>query len=94
MKLARSKSKIVGLQTGEFSVSLIGGSVILRTKFALLTEGGETAGFFEKSGGWSEKTSEALRLLAESLETDAMPHVFEEAQEEELEPIVAEPDQI
>lgn len=95
MKLSRSKCRIVGVQTGEASFIALGGAPHLRVKFALLTEGGETAGFFEKGSTWSEKTQDLLRQLTESMESDALPYIFDEPVEEmELGEPVDEPPQI
>lgn len=84
MKLSRSKCLIVGAQAGEISAKLLGGQIILQAKFAIVTESGEAAGYFEKAGSWSERTQELLKQLSESLETDALPHIFEEPIEDGL----------
>lgn len=81
MKLSRSKSRIIGVQTGEVTINLMGGAALVRAKFALLSEGG-TVGHFDKSGAWSEKTEELLRQLTESMELDALPILFEEPAED------------
>ena len=95
MKLSRSKCHIVGLQTGEASFTVLGASPHLRVKFALITEGGETAGYFEKSSSWSERTQQLLQQFTESLEADALPHIFEEPIEDmEIGALVEEPPQI
>ncbi len=82
MKLSRSRCRIVGIQTGELSLNMNSGSPILRVKFALLTEGGETSGYFEKGSAWSDRSQELLLALTESLELDALPYVFDEPIEE------------
>ncbi len=96
MKLSRSKCRILGVQTGEASFVLLGGSPHLRAKFALVTEGGETAGYIEKSSTWSERTQELLQQLAASMETDVLPNIFNEPVAEDAEggPPVEEPPQI
>jgi hypothetical protein len=82
VKLTRSKCRIVGIQTGEGSFTVLGGSPHLRAKFALITEGGETAGYFEKSAAWSERTQQALEELTASMEADVLPNIFDEPVEE------------
>lgn len=82
MKLSRSSCRIKGIQTGDLSLNMNAASPILRVKFALLTEGGETAGYFEKASSWSERSQELLQQLTESLELDALPYVFDEPIEE------------
>jgi hypothetical protein len=72
----------VGIQTGELSLNMNAASPILRVKFALLAEGGETAGYFEKGAAWSDRSQELLQQLTESLELDALPYVFDEPIEE------------
>lgn len=78
MKLSRSKCRIVGVQTGELSYNSFGTNPVLRVKFAIVTEGGDTAGYFERASSWSDKSKELLAQLAESLETDALPYLFDE----------------
>ncbi len=82
MKMSRSRCRIVGVQTGELSLNMNSASPILRVKFALLTEGGETSGYFEKGSTWSDRSQELLQQLTESLESDALPYIFDEPVEE------------
>jgi hypothetical protein len=82
VKLSRSRCRIVGVQAGEGSFLVLGGAPHLRVKFALLTEGGETTGYFEKSSAWSDRSQELLQQLTESLESDALPRIFDEPVDE------------
>lgn len=84
MKLSRSPCRIVGIQAGEVSLKVLGPSLSLYAKFALLVEGGETSGFFEKTSAWSDRTQERLQAFLESLEEDALSHVFQQGSEGEI----------
>lgn len=85
MILSRSKSRVVGLQAGEVSINLLSGQAIVRAKFALVADDGSTVGHFDKAGSWSERTADLLQQLTQSMESDALPHLFD-APAEELKP--------
>ncbi len=76
--MSEGRCKVVGLQLGEAALNFIRtDEVPIRAKVALLSEEGSPCGFFTKNNGWSERTLEALRALADAIEEDCIPHIFD-----------------
>lgn len=74
------ETRIVGLRLGEATIDLIGGFPgMLHATFALIKDDGTNCGKITKALGWSEKTSEALRVFAEALEEDIYSEYFKGA---------------
>lgn len=79
MKITEDKCRIQAVMLGEATINFIRpDQVPVRAKFALLAgDDGSPCGFVEKANGWSEKTLTKMRELAESMEEDVLPHIFQ-----------------
>lgn len=86
MKMSTAKPKIVGVQLGEAAINYVRpGEPPITAKFLLLAEGGgAVCGHMTKGGNWSEKSLAALQALVDSLEEDALSHIFEVDSTKEL----------
>jgi hypothetical protein len=83
MILTKGNSKIVGLQTARAETNItVRDRPPLAATFNLTTVEGGLLGRLDKAGGWSERTLEALRVLLDSMEADALGDFFEVAEAE------------
>ncbi len=76
--MSDGRCRIIAIQLGEAALNFIlPGQPHIRVKVALLNEDGSPCGSLTKENGWSEKTYEAMKALADAIEEDAASHVFE-----------------
>ena len=80
MKISEASCKVVGVQLGEATISLLNSDGIraapLKAKFALMNKEEQASGYIEVRN-WSQRTIDALLALQDAMEEDALAHLFD-----------------